>query len=93
MNKLADKAETKKALKHLENKINQLYLLVSKESESHDHEEDGIVVKRPLLWSCLGCDKQLDKYSGKLGDYKAWKIMPPKETSPDRMGKVKKFII
>ena len=54
----------------------------------HGTEDDGLVVKRPLLWSCISCDKHLDKYNGRLGDYKAWKIMPPKETSPERIGKV-----
>ncbi len=25
-------------------------------------EDDGLIVKRPLLWSCVSCDKDLDKY-------------------------------
>ena len=27
------------------------------------------------------------KYKGKLGDYRNWAIFPPKETTPDRMGR------
>jgi hypothetical protein len=27
------------------------------------------------------------KYRGKLGDYKNWAVFPPKETTPDRMGR------
>jgi len=42
------------------------------------------------LWSCASCDKELDKFKGNLGDYRGWAIFPPKETSPDRMGRVYK---
>lgn len=51
------------------------------------NENDGLLVKRPMLWSCISCDKSLDKYGGKMGDYKNWAVFPPKETTPDRMGR------
>lgn len=49
---------------------------------------DALISKRPLFWSCLSCDKNLDDYNGKLGEYKHWAMFPPKETSPERMGRV-----
>ena len=54
---------------------------------------EGLFVKRQLLWSCASCDKELDKFKGNLGDFKAWAVFPPKETSPERMGKVISLII
>lgn len=83
--KLANKDDTKKALGYLEKKIADLYLLVNPDNK--DKEQDGLLVKRPLFWSCVSCDKDLDQYQGRLGDYKNWKVFPPKETSPERMGR------
>ena len=50
-------------------------------------DSEGLLVKKQLLWSCASCDKDLDKFKGNLGDFKAWAVFPPKETSPERMGK------
>ena len=50
-------------------------------------EMDGLLSKKPLFWSCCSCDKDLDQFQGRLGDYKNWKVFPPKETSPERMGR------
>ncbi len=83
--KLANKEDTKKALGYLEKKIADLYLMVNPDNK--DKEQDGLLVKRPLFWSCVSCDKDLDQYQGRLGDYKNWKVFPPKETSPERMGR------
>jgi hypothetical protein len=55
-----------------------------------DKDLDALFVKRPLPWSCCSCDKDLDQFNGKLGDYKNWAVFPPKETIPERMGRVKK---
>lgn len=51
-------------------------------------EQDSLFVKKPLNWSCASCDKDLEKYKGQLGDFKNWAVFPPKETSPERMGRV-----
>ena len=66
--------------------ISQLFTAVFGEKE--DTENDALLAKKPLLWSCASCDKELDKFQGKLGDYKGWAQFPPKNTSPERMGKV-----
>jgi hypothetical protein len=87
MKKLADKSDTKKALIYLEKKINQLYVLITKEGGMKKGDMDALISKRPLFWSCLSCDKNLDDYNGKLGEYKHWAMFPPKETSPERMGR------
>mmetsp|Transcript_119828 Transcript_119828/g.179027 ORF Transcript_119828/g.179027 Transcript_119828/m.179027 type:complete len:107 (+) Transcript_119828:221-541(+) len=86
MKKLADKSETKKALIFLEKKINELFIAIFGNGEK-DSGPDALLVKKPLIWSCISCDKDLDKYEGKLGDYKNWAIFPPKETMPERMGR------
>lgn len=50
------------------------------------HEEDALGAKKKAYWSCISCDKSLDDYNGRLGEYKPWAMMPPKETSPERLG-------
>lgn len=83
---LANKQETKKALIYLEQKINQIFVIL--EGDGAQKDGDGLFTKRPLNWSCASCDKELDKFKGQLGEYKGWQIFPPKETSPERMGRV-----
>jgi hypothetical protein len=66
--------------------------LITKEGGMKKGDMDALISKRPLFWSCLSCDKNLDDYNGKLGEYKHWAMFPPKETSPERMGRVKNKI-
>lgn len=56
---LANKNETKKALSYLEKKIQELYMLVNPD-EKNRGELDALLVKRPLFWSCVSCDKDID---------------------------------
>lgn len=58
--------------------------------KEEDLDGDALVAKKNL-WTCISCDKDLDKYQGKLGDYKGWAQFPPKNTNPDKMGKVVVF--
>ncbi|CAD8120395.1 unnamed protein product [Paramecium sonneborni] len=81
---LANKQETKKALIYLEQKINQIFMILEGDGSK---DKDSLFVKKPLSWSCASCDKDLDKYKGQLGEFKNWAVFPPKETSPERMGK------
>ncbi|CAK63000.1 unnamed protein product (macronuclear) [Paramecium tetraurelia] len=81
---LANKQETKKALIYLEQKINQIFMILEGDGSK---DQDSLFAKKPLSWSCASCDKDLDKYKGQLGDFKNWAVFPPKETSPERMGK------
>ena len=83
---LANKNETKKALFYLEKKITELYMLINPEGKDKA-ELENLLSKKPLFWSCVSCDKDLEQYQGRLGDYRNWKVFPPKETSPERMGR------
>ena len=47
----------------------------------------NMLLKKPLFQNCVSCDKELDQYQGRLQDYRNWKVFPPKETSPERMGR------
>lgn len=58
------------------------------DSQEGKKNDEGLFVKRPYLWSCASCDKDIEKFSGNLGDFKAWALFPPKETSPEKIGKV-----
>lgn len=58
--------------------------------DGSEKDKDALFAKRPLFWSCASCDKDLDNFQGKLGDFKNWGQFPPKNTSPERMGRVKK---
>lgn len=82
---MADKNDTKKALLFLEKRINDMYQLSFDKKTCNDDEP--LLAKRPLFWSCASCDVDVDKYRGKLGEFKNWAVFPPKETTPDRMGR------
>jgi len=34
------------------------------EGDGGNKEADGLFAKKPLLWSCASCDKELDKFKG-----------------------------
>jgi len=34
------------------------------EGDGVQKEGDGLFTKRPMLWSCASCDKELDKFKG-----------------------------
>lgn len=59
---LANKQETKKALIYLESKINQIINYF--EGDQGHKDGEGLFVKRPYLWSCASCDKDLEKFNG-----------------------------
>lgn len=60
---LADKNDTKKALKLLERQLKNLYdLLVQKGQggHNHDNEDDAMFTKKPLGgMSCASCEKDI----------------------------------
>lgn len=85
MKKFIDKNDAINSLNYLENRINQIVITLN--GQDKHNEADGLLVKRQLLWSCASCDKNLDQYSGKLGNYRNWARFPAKETSPERLGK------
>ena len=58
---LANKNETKKALFYLEKKITELYMLINPEGKDKA-ELENLLSKKPLFWSCVSCDKDLEQY-------------------------------
>ena len=59
---LADKNDTKKALKLLERQLKNLYdLFMSRGGHSHEHEDDAMFTKKPLGgMSCASCEKGIE---------------------------------
>jgi len=47
-----------------------------------------LLAKTQLKWSCASCDKNLDSFKGKLGEYRSWAVFPRKESTPEKLGKV-----
>ena len=62
---MADKNDTKKvkiinkALLFLEKRINDIYQLSFAKKTTND--DDPLIAKRPLFWSCVSCDIDVDK--------------------------------
>lgn len=54
MGEKADKAEVKKGLSFLEEKVKEIIIVVAEERASH---QDGAIKKTPF--KCLSCDKDL----------------------------------
>ena len=71
---MADKNETKKALKLLEKQIKNLYDLIMANKGKGDNEEDAMFARKPLGgWSCASCEKGLTNLHGMPADYQNWK--------------------
>jgi len=68
----ADKGSTNKRVNNLEKKMKQVFLIIVGDTQK-GNEEDALVAKKPLnQWSCISCDKNLDRYEGRLGEYRHW---------------------
>jgi len=37
-------------------------------------------------WTCVSCDKHVEKYGGKVGGHLNWDSMNPKKLSPTKAG-------
>lgn len=47
-------------------------------------EDDALLVKKQ--WTCISCDKQQEKYNGKIGQHLNWDTMNSKKLSPSKAG-------
>jgi hypothetical protein len=57
---LADKNDTKKALKILEKQLKNLYELFMSRGGAHEHDDDAMFTKKPLGGtSCASCEKDI----------------------------------
>mmetsp|Transcript_23621 Transcript_23621/g.23312 ORF Transcript_23621/g.23312 Transcript_23621/m.23312 type:complete len:284 (-) Transcript_23621:168-1019(-) len=86
---LADKNDTKKALKLLERQLKNLYdLFMSRGHSHHEHDDDAMFTKKPLGgMSCASCEKDIINLQGKKADYLPWNKFPFRDPS-ERIAKV-----
>ena len=83
---LADKNDTKKALKSLEKQLRNLYDLVMNRPGAE--EEDAMFAKKPLGgWSCASCEKNLVNMAGQTADFYPWGRFPVRDPN-DRIARV-----
>ena len=83
---LADKNDTKKALKSLEKQLRNLYDLVMNRPGAD--EEDAMFAKKPLGgWSCASCEKNLVNMAGQTADFYPWGRFPVRDPN-DRIARV-----
>jgi predicted ATP-dependent serine protease len=52
--------------------------------QSVANEDDALLVKKQ--WTCISCDKNLEKYAGKIGQHLNWESLSSKKISPSRIG-------
>ena len=48
------------------------------------NEDDALIVKKN--WTCISCDKMVEKFSGKVGQHLNWDSVQPKKISPSKVG-------
>lgn len=95
---LADKNDTKKALKLLERQLKNLYdLFMQKNGQAtagvHEHEDDAMFTKKPLGgMSCASCEKDIINLYGKKVDFLPWNKFPFRDPS-ERIARVNFYII
>lgn len=48
------------------------------------NEDDALVVKKN--WTCISCDKMVEKFNGKVGQHLNWDSIQAKKISPTKIG-------
>ena len=48
------------------------------------NDDDALLVKKQ--WTCISCDKNLDKYNAKVGQHLNWDLLSSKKISPTKAG-------
>lgn len=67
---LADKHETKKALKLLERQLKNLYDLFMSKGQKEEDTDDAMFSKKPLGGnSCASCEKEIVNLNGRRVDF------------------------
>ena len=91
--RFADRAETKKALKHLEKEVGivvrQIKNLAGIFFSLHNPDGDESVIARKPLggWSCAACEKGLINMQGIPAEFYPWGKMPIRDPA-DRIARV-----
>ena len=83
--RFSEKSETKRAFKYMESRLNEL--LIPSTSEKRDGEDAMIARKYLGGWSCLSCEKALEKLKGRLTGYQPWNKLPKRDPA-DRIARV-----
>ncbi len=85
---LADKNDTKKALKLLERQLKNLYDLFMSRGGGSDNEDDAMFTKKPLGgMSCASCEKDIINLQGRKADYLPWNKLPYRDPA-ERIARV-----
>jgi hypothetical protein len=71
--KKADHETVKKSFLFVENKLNQIVTVMVHNGQT-ETDGDSLIAKKH--WSCLSCDKNLDKFEGKLSDVRFTSTFP-----------------
>ena len=74
--RFADKTETRKALRFFESRIHEL---VDQSPEKREGEDAMIARKYLGGWSCLSCEKALEKLKGRMSGHQSWNKMPKRD--------------
>ena len=48
------------------------------------NEDDALIVKKN--WTCISCDKMVEKFNGKVGQHLNWDSIQAKKISPTKVG-------
>lgn len=75
----ADHESVKKSFLFVENKVSQIVNVMIQNGQT-EPEGDSLIAKKH--WSCLSCDKNLDKFEGRLGEVRFTSVFPPRFDSP-----------
>eukprot|EP00347_Sterkiella_histriomuscorum_P001908 403370209 len=85
---LADKNDTKKALKMLERQLKNLYDIFMQSKGHHENEDDAMFTRKPLGGtSCASCEKDIVNLQGRKADYLPWSKFPFRDPS-ERIARV-----
>ena len=85
---LADKNETKKALKLLERQLKNFYDLYVSRGNGAPTEDEAMFTKKQLLpGACASCEKNLVNLQGKQANYLPWQQFPYRDPT-ERIAKV-----
>ena len=52
--------------------------------QSMVNEDDALIVKKN--WTCISCDKMIEKFNGKVGQHLNWDSIQSKKISPGKAG-------
>lgn len=64
----------------LENRLQAVIIFL----QNTANEDDALLVKKQ--WTCISCDKNIDKFNAKVGQHLAWDNLVSKKISPTKAG-------